>query len=37
MNLRTPGIFSLTDSMTGSEIAALVRKVESALEALAPG
>jgi probable F420-dependent oxidoreductase len=28
MNLKAPGIFSLTDSMSGGEIVALVRKVE---------
>ncbi len=28
MNLNTPGIFALTDSMTGSQVTSLVRKVE---------
>ena len=28
MNLRTPGIFALTDSMTATQLTALVRKVD---------
>ena len=29
MNLQRPGVFALTDSMTGAQITALVRKVEA--------